>query len=335
MLFYKDIYMPPSGTANIIKRKQSEMDNKKLKYPSDIENTGHYMIYLPKKYEYSGGKIGFRQIKDSKKAIVLPLPRNLSESYGASWEAESLGPVASNIARFVGNNGSDVGNMDFKLLKEIAREFLTEAVISAGARGAEAKGVELGTAAGIAIGGGGLLGSVLGAGAAAAATGVLSGAKAAYGIAANPYLSLLFQGVGLRSYSFTYEFFAKSPEESIEVKKITDRFRHSMLPQYNTALKGSGRALFDFPDIFHIGFMQNEFLFSFKPCALTNMSINYHQQGDAFYFDLNGKKIPASIQIGLEFRELEIVIKDDFDDENTIKSESNFNSVLYNQIGSP
>lgn len=318
--------MPPSGTANIIKRKKTE--DEKMIYPLDVETTGHFMMFLPKQYEYTGGKVGFRQIKERTKAIVLPLPKNLSENYSANWETESIGAIGSNVAAAITE-----GDTSFNGIRDTILNTITEGLISTGAKSVESNSSAAAGGIGAAALGAGKFGSIISAALASGASAAATGAKLGFGLAANPYLAMLFHGVNLRTHNFTFDFFAKSPAESIKIKKITDRFRYSMLPGYNTALKGSGRALFNYPDIFHIAFMQNDYLFSFKPCALSNMNINYHQQGDAFYFDLNGKKVPAAIQIQLEFRELEIIIKDDFESENVIKSESNFNNALISRDG--
>lgn len=317
--------MSSPGSAERLKEKTIQQ---KLTYPLDVEDHGHFMIYLPKEYRYTGDKVGFAkvEIKDSYRPIVLPLPRNLAEAYGVSWETESIGAIASNISAAIKDEKG--GGLSFDKISSI----LGESLINVGAKTAESSGVGIAVGAGAKIAGTGTAGSILSGIIAETTAGVISGAKTGFGIAANPYLALLFHGVGLRSHSFQYEFFAKSPEESREVKKIIDRFRYCMLPSYNRSIKGSGRALFNFPNIFHIGFMDNTYLYSFKPCALTNMSINYHQQGDAFYFDLNGKKVPASIQLSLEFRELEIIVKDDFEDDGVNpRSESTLNNIEYSQ----
>ncbi len=305
-----------SGTARTIKASQIQSD-RKLTYPLNVEYTGHFMVYLPKKYEYTGGKVGFIQIQDTHRAMVLPLPRNLSEAYGADWNAESIGATASGVASAIANYEGGLGGLP-ALIANIG----TESAISAGMQNVESGSAALAAAAATAALGGGAIASAASAAIGATAADIARGVKAGFGVAANPYLALLFQGVNLRHHSFTYEFFAKNPKESEEVKRIIDRFRYCMLPSYNVAVPGSGRAIFNYPNIFHIGFMQNEYLFSFKPCALLGMNVNYHQQGDAFYFDVNGTKIPASVQVTLEFKELEIIIKDDFENENMIKSGS-------------
>jgi hypothetical protein len=139
-----------------------------------------------------------------------------------------------------------------------------------------------------------------------------------YGFAINPFQAMTFQGTNFRDHSFTFEFFAKSPEESISIRKIIERFRYNMIPGYS----GFSKVLFDYPNMFHISFMETDYLYKFKPCVLTNMGINYHAQGDAFYFDLNGQKVPASISVTLQFKETEIITKNDYDGENTPRTHS-------------
>ena len=199
--------MPPSGTANIIKRKKTE--DQKLIYPLDVETTGHFMMFLPKQYEYTGGKVGFRQIKERTKAIVLPLPKNLSENYSANWETESIGAIGSNVTEV----GTSV-DTSFNGIRDTILNTIIEGVISTGAKNIESSTAGVGGGIGAQALGTGTLGSIVSSGLAAAGAAAATGAKLGFGLAANPYLAMLFHGVNLRTHNFTFDFFAKSPAMS-------------------------------------------------------------------------------------------------------------------------
>ena len=274
----------------------------RLSYPRDIGNSGHFMLFLPIKYVYSGGYQGFVEVKRDSASIVLPLPKNLSDSYSVNWEKEDVGGVVDKLAS--GNISNGVNGDDIK-------QVMLGGIIKYGSS-APANAI---------------ITSVLGGSnkasmAAAAVTATVEeGLKAGglrYGFAINPFQAMTFQGTNFRDHSFTFEFFAKSPEESISIRKIIERFRYNMIPGYS----GFSKVLFDYPNMFHISFMETDYLYKFKPCVLTNMGINYHAQGDAFYFDLNGQKVPASISVTLQFKETEIITKNDYDEENTPRTHS-------------
>ena len=274
----------------------------RLSYPRDIGNSGHFMLFLPIKYVYSGGYQGFVEVKRDSASIVLPLPKNLSDSYSVNWEKEDVGGVVDKLAS--GNISNGVNGDDIK-------QVMLGGIIKYGSS-APANAIITSV----------LGGSNKAATAAAAVTAtVKEGLKTGglrYGFAINPFQAMTFQGTNFRDHSFTFEFFAKSPEESISIRKIIERFRYNMIPGYS----GFSKVLFDYPNMFHISFMETDYLYKFKPCVLTNMGINYHAQGDAFYFDLNGQKVPASISVTLQFKETEIITKNDYDGENTPRPHS-------------
>jgi hypothetical protein len=289
------------STPNKIKNLEDGSSKLRLRFPATVTYDNHFMQFLPKKYEYGGAsRVGFVEKVDSGGTITLPLPKNLSESYNAEWSSEPIGAVGDAAARFTSSAGggrdalstlTDIGVE--QIMKLVSNDVapIIGAILGSG-------GGTLGTAAGAIIGALGQQG----------ATGALAGA----GIASNPYLATLFKGINFRNHTFSFELFAKSPSESGQIRRIINRFRYNMLPAYNENV----RSIFDYPSIFHIAFMDSSYLFDFKPCVLTSMNVNYHGQGDAFYFDLSGKKIPASIILDLNFLETEIVTKNDFENEN-------------------
>jgi hypothetical protein len=274
----------------------------RLSYPRDIGNSDHFMLFLPIKYVYSGGYQGFVEVKRDSASIVLPLPKNLSDSYSVNWEKEDVGGVVDKLASgniSNGVNGDDLTQVMVGALSKYGSDSVVNALISKFGSGSD----------------------VVAAAAAAVTATVNEGLKTGglrYGFAINPFQAMTFQGTNFRDHSFTFEFFAKSPEESISIRKIIERFRYNMIPGYS----GFSKVLFDYPNMFHISFMETDYLYKFKPCVLTNMGINYHAQGDAFYFDLNGQKVPASISVTLQFKETEIITKNDYDGENTPRSHS-------------
>ena len=127
----------------------------------------------------------------------------------------------------------------------------------------------------------------------------------------NPNLELLFNGVNLRVFPFTFEFFPRNKEEADEVKLILRRLKYSMLPE-----KGGAAGIFiSAPYIFQLEYMKGRnkhpFLNRFKPMALTNMSVNYTGSNtySTFY---DGS--PTHIKVQLLFKELNPIYKEDYDE---------------------
>ena len=92
----------------------------------------------------------------------------------------------------------------------------------------------------------------------------------------NPNLESLFQGVKLRQFPFTFEFFPRNPTEAEQVKMIIRVLKRSMSAKNN---KDKGRGVFiKQPDIFQLRYMkgasEHPFLNKFLPMHLTDMKIN-------------------------------------------------------------
>jgi len=133
----------------------------------------------------------------------------------------------------------------------------------------------------------------------------------------NPNMELLFKGVQLRSFNFTFNMSPRDDVESKSVKSIIRAFKKSMAAKTST---GAGAGLFiDSPNIFQLEYRsgngKHPFLNSFKPCALTNMAVDYTVSGAyATYEDAT----PVHMKLTLSFQELNPVYFSDYDDSNDI-----------------
>ena len=125
----------------------------------------------------------------------------------------------------------------------------------------------------------------------------------------NPNMELLFNGVTLRTFRFSFKLTPRNDTESSSIKTIIKVFKKNMAP------KAAKRAQFlATPNIFDLQYMKggdkHPFLNSFKSCALTDMSVNYTGDGTyATYHD----GTPVSMIMDLTFRELEAVYDEDYD----------------------
>jgi len=127
----------------------------------------------------------------------------------------------------------------------------------------------------------------------------------------NQNVELLFNGVTLRSFKFSFKFTPRNPNEANQVYYIIESLK------LNMAAKVSGDGLFlNTPNVFELTYKQGNgphpFLNSFKQCVLTDMSINYTGEGTyAVYSDAT----PVSMILELGFKELEPIYDLDYDDE--------------------
>jgi hypothetical protein len=128
----------------------------------------------------------------------------------------------------------------------------------------------------------------------------------------NPNMELLFKGVMLRSFNFSFNFAPRQQSEAIAVKKIIRTFKKSMSARNSS---GAGKGLFiSSPNIFQLeyrsGNKKHPFLNTFKPCALRSMNVDYNASGSyATYEDAT----PVHMKLTLSFQELNPVYFSDYD----------------------
>ena len=130
----------------------------------------------------------------------------------------------------------------------------------------------------------------------------------------NPSTRSVFTGVSVRNFSFIYDFYPVSAEESEEVKEIIKTFRKEMYPLSIPA--GAYEAGFPlgykFPNLFEIKFrIDNANIEMPQPlfCFCRDVSTTYNPGQMTFHSD--GK--PTHIQMNLQFQEFRALNQQDID----------------------
>lgn len=142
----------------------------------------------------------------------------------------------------------------------------------------------------------------------------------------NPNMELLFDGVTLRSFKFSFKLTPRSEKEATQVKSIIRTLKQNMAPGRSSDLKGFNDSkstisnlYLSTPNIFELSYMKGNgvhpFLHRFKQCFLTDMSVNYTGEGTyATYGGAinDGGGTPVSMIMDLGFKELEPIYADDY-----------------------
>ena len=130
----------------------------------------------------------------------------------------------------------------------------------------------------------------------------------------NPNMELLFTGVNLRQFDFSYTLTPRDSSESDACKAIINTFKRRMAAKKSTGGGGGEGIFIAAPDIFNISFKSgggaHPFLFSFKPCALKAMSVNYMDGTPYMTYD---DATPVKMRLNLSFQELVPVYSEDYD----------------------
>ena len=303
------------GIINYVAPGLGSKDTDKKKYYKDA-NTGRFVEITDKnrkpdnvtttidseirKFE-AGSKNRKTKIAKPEDTIFLPIPSNIQDGNSVSFGPGSMDGFTAQALNYA------MGLMNLDNYKN-APQFLTEQVFN-GALETFASGKareffirNLATQAANIPFGGNLTASQL----LARQTGQVL----------NPNMELLFEGVNLRSFKFSFKLTPRSGKEATAVKKIIRKLKESMAPA------GDGTYFLQTPKIFELTYMkgsgEHPFLHKFKQCALTDMSVNYTGEGTyATYGDFanpnaEGVGTPVSMIMDLSFKELEPIYRGDY-----------------------
>ena len=233
--------------------------------------------------------------KNIKGYIYLPIPQNIQDTTSVTWGEDSLDPLSAFGLSFGADALKDPGgavrnflSLGGDKLKVLSKDSATRDALVAAIAG-QAFGA--------------LGGNVSASGLVARATGQVF----------NPNMELLFQGVNIRSFSFSFNFVARSMKEGEEIKKIIRTFKKSMTPS-NNANAGSSGVFIKSPQVFQLEYKKGNgkhpFLNSFLPMALTNVAVNYTGSNTySTYYD----GTPVHISMQLDFQELNPLYTEDYD----------------------
>ena len=255
-------------------------------------------------------------------SIYLNMPNGISFDEKANWAGDPLGFVGKMTKNLIGGGGG---------------------------QGETAAGAMVGSAGslvGMGIGAipslvsklglqGGMFGAAIGA--VAAGSPIQKGAEAALGIAQNPYMEMMFSGIGFRTFQFEFIMRPKSETEVDEVAEILRMFRTFTRPTYTES--GLGKSFMDYPMQFKIEFLTagdysgggmaavrgkqhdiksnsyvtNPFVPKLKPCVCDSVTSNYTPQS---IWAAHKDGVPVAVTLGLSFQETELVMAEDVHGDN-------------------
>ena len=156
-----------------------------------------------------------------------------------------------------------------------------------------------------------IIGGVVGAAADVDSAAIGQFAEKAFGQATNPFMEVLFQGVGMRSFTYNFTFSPRNADETNDVQTIIKMFRFHMLPE----LQGQNKTFMTLPSTFDIHYMyqgkdsdihhENQFYTKIATCVLKGCNVDYTPDG-VKSFDSGA---PTQIKMNLTFQETEMLTK--------------------------
>lgn len=239
-------------------------------------------------------------VKGSLATIILPMPANIQDNNAADWTSGTMNPLQASLANAA------------------ASAVLSDNIAGSIAESIKKFGVNIGSAVATGEGQGGVV-----AGSAAAAMQAALGQgdinqtiSRAQGVVFNQNVELLFNGVSLRpAFQFTFDMVPRSKSESDRIKEIIRTFKQNMTPKKGDPSVAGGGLFVKAPNVFKLEYMSGRkihpFLHRFKPCALTQMNVNYNGSAQyATYPDAT----PVHMQMTLQFQELSPIYAENYDE---------------------
>jgi len=139
-------------------------------------------------------------------------------------------------------------------------------------------------------------------------------ANKAFGQATNPFMEVIFEKVGMRTFSYNFTFSPRNADETEDVQKIIKMFRFHMLPE----LQGANERFLTLPSTFDIHYMyqmeaevahENQFYSKIATCVLSGVDVDYTPNGVKSF----ASGAPTQIKMGLNFMETEMLTKQHVD----------------------
>jgi hypothetical protein len=145
----------------------------------------------------------------------------------------------------------------------------------------------------------------------------------------NPMLEVMYKGVSLRKFNFSFSLWPRSEQEAIEVQKIIELLRYHQAPEIK---QNTGGFFLIPPSEFDISFMYNgktnPNMDAISTCVLTNVSVDYTPKGFHAFESIDsidnpelGKTgMPVGINLSLSFMETQIITKEYYRNDSGTQS---------------
>jgi hypothetical protein len=288
-----------SAETIIEQRKEANRPNGTKVFPAGLGVHCTLMRFFS--YSY-GGTSGSTQ--NSVADIILPLPRQLQDSFKINVMGDELGILGDGAAQFANSP---------EKLNAIAQQ-AGKATVQAGVD--LAKSVESGNYASAFGMGTDTAQFLVRAGLGKIAPDIANGISAGRGTAINPFATLVFKGVDLKSHTLEWLLSPESEEESRTLKDIIRTIQNMVLPKVQSALgvrsdiNAIDRGILRYPamvDVYLQGIDMN-YYFKFKTSMISQFSVDYTPNGLA----INKGGRPSAMRITMTLQEAYIHTAEDY-----------------------
>lgn len=280
------------GSAADLYQSRGNMANQfqeQLEFPIDLIQPGidrnFFMAFKFMKYEKRA--IQRAPFLRSRGSVRLPIPDNIKDNMSVTYTTPSLGSAVGAVLDSQVGNGSEMGT---------TLERLTSASL---------EGV-----------GSGLAGGAVDFLNRSTPETVRAGFSNYFGMAVNPYQTVLFEKPEFKSHNFSWKIMPRNEEESARARNIFRTFQYHMSPGISGAITGTqgggGSGLFfSYPSMVIVSlFPSSTFMYRFKPCVLKSVNVNYAAGSAPSFFKRTNA--PTAMTISIQLQEIEYWTNKDF-----------------------
>ena len=256
---------------------------------TDVEVDEGKQLYA--NYNHSIGDNALVDIAEDYNSILLFMPEDVNTQYGANWGGVGVGVGQANVASMIGTK-TKIKNLN-------AMWDATKTALEGGA---------VQTGFGVAKD---LMN--LSMGGSLTTDQLLSSVS---GRIINPNVELMYEAPELRGFNLNFKMMPRSPQEARNIFGICQTLKRAMLPSWGGKMKGKlnkedfNGSFLTLPKIVSVKFMTgnslNKYVTQYKPCAITNVSINYTPDGSYATYD-DGS--PVATLLSIQFKELKLVFE--------------------------
>lgn len=284
----------------------AESEIREIRYPSDMaveKETDYFSITL---YRYENSGIGISTnftvdglINPSRSTIIplesiyLPMPSNIQDSNAVSWGESKMsnltaaGVAAGETLMDIDFTSADLAGV-FGDLKKLGTSLSIQDIQTLVKTQLSAEAVNV-------LGGNVTLDQIL---------------ARSSGQIVNQNNRLLFNGVTLREFNFSFKLTPRNEKDKDNIEKIIRKLKIHMNASKNTKERNMFIKTPGYFDLqYRKGNLKHPFLPSFKECALKNMAVNY--TGENVYATYHDGT-PISMNMDLTFQELVPIYAEDY-----------------------
>jgi hypothetical protein len=137
--------------------------------------------------------------------------------------------------------------------------------------------------------------------------------NSALGTTSNPRETMGFNGVGLKTFNYTWELMPSSQADSDVIRDIVKAIKRSILPEIATEGIALPRSFLSYPSLVYISLLgvDEDYFFRYKPCMVTGFNVTY-SGGDTMSIMKGGK--PGMVVIEMSMTEVQIHTAEEIDE---------------------